>query len=401
MGSFEGTPGVDHADEIVAALEASRVVGHEQRFAAEIIDCVADPLFVKDREYRFVLVNAALCAMVGFPREELVGKTDYDFFPKEEADFFRQKDEELFVTGARVRIEEEHITDASGGEHVLATIKAPLRDERGTITHLVGIIHDITEQQRAARDLERANRELGARIAEREAALAQLAAVNRELEAFSYSVSHDLRQPLRAIDGFAKALAEDHGATLPPTALGYLERVRAGARRMGELIDDLLGLARLTQVELACAEVDLSAIARDVVASFRASAPTREVEVVIEDGLLALGDAKLLRIALENLLGNAWKFTSKKVRARIELAREPGSPSDAAAFVVRDDGAGFDMAYAGKLFGAFQRLHGAKEFEGTGVGLATVQRIVHRHGGRIWAEGEVDVGAVFHFTLGG
>ena len=386
--------------DVTEHRETERRLLSEERFFAEIVDCVADPIFVKDREYRFALVNDALCSMVGFPRGDLLGKTDYDFFPAAQADFFRGKDAEMFATGSRVKIEEEPITDAAGATHVLSTIKAPLRDDRGEVSHLVGIIHDITQKKRAAEALERANAALAERVAEREAALSQLAAVNRELEAFSYSVSHDLRQPLRAIDGFSKALLEDYGGELAEDARGYLDRVRAGATRMGELIDDLLALSRLTQVALVRTRVDLSAIAREVLGALRAGTPGREVTTFVEDGLVVDGDAKLLRIVLENLLGNAWKFTGRKPTAHIELRRTPVEGEGPAAFVVRDDGAGFDMTYVAKLFGAFQRLHGSKEFEGTGIGLATVQRIVHRHGGRIWAEAAVGRGAAFHFTLG-
>ena len=287
----------------------------EERFFADVIDCIADPIFVKDRAYRFALVNRALCAMVGFSREELVGRTDYDFLPKEQSDFFRLKDEQMFVTGSHVSIEEEPITDATGAEHVLSTIKAPLHDDRGEVSHLVGIIHDITQAKRAAEALERANQALAERVAEREAALAQLAAVNHELEAFSYSVSHDLRQPLRAIDGFSKALIEDYGPTLPAEARGYLERVRAGTGRMGDLIDDLLALSRLSQIEVVRTRVDLSALTREVMAALQAGSPTREVDAFVDEGLEVEADPKLVRIVLENLLGNAWKFTGHKARA--------------------------------------------------------------------------------------
>ncbi|HEY0129658.1 MAG TPA: ATP-binding protein [Rubrobacteraceae bacterium] len=242
-----------------------------------------------------------------------------------------------------------------------------------------------TLAERASKDLEETNRELEG--------------ANKELEAFSYSVSHDLRAPLRSIDGFSQILLDDHAQGFDEEARGYLGRVRASSRRMALLIDDLLNLSRVTRSVLRHQTVDLSALAREIAAEIQKSRPDREARFVIAEDLVAEGDASLLRVALENLLGNAWKFTSKKEVATIEfgVAHRNGE----VAYYVRDDGAGFDPRYAEKLFGAFQRLHGAEDFEGTGIGLATVARIVHRHGGRVWAEGAVGEGATFFFTLGG
>ena len=223
---------------------------------------------------------------------------------------------------------------------------------------------------------------------------------NRELEAFSYSVSHDLRAPLRSIEGFSQILLEDYAEKLDEEGQNYLGRVRAASRRMALLIDDLLDLSRVSRSPLRRELVDLSAQAREITAELAKSQPEREAEFVIADGLTANGDARLLSLALENLLGNAWKFTSREERARIEFGSTTLEGRERVYFV-RDNGVGFDEAYAGKLFGAFQRLHGPEEFEGTGIGLATVQRIVRRHGGRVWAEGEVGKGATFFFTLGG
>ena len=221
---------------------------------------------------------------------------------------------------------------------------------------------------------------------------------SREYEAFSYSVAHDLRAPLRAIDGFSQVLVEDYGAVLDPSARAHLAKIRGAAIHMAELIDDLLGLARVSRSELIRDRVDLSQLARGIVATLRGRDPTRDVEVAISDGLVTRGDARLLGIALDNLLENAWKFTSRRARAHIEIGRERDGAET--VYFVRDDGAGFDMSFADKLFGVFQRLHGYHEFQGTGIGLATVQRIVRRHGGRIWAEGGIDQGATFRFTLG-
>ncbi len=236
--------------------------------------------------------------------------------------------------------------------------------------------------------------ELEKRVTER---TAELVAVNQELEAFSYSVSHDLRAPLRAIDGFSQALLEDYLENLDEVGQDYLRRVQASSRKMGQLISDLLKLSRLTRGEMFREQVNLSDLAAEVIAELRSTQPERQVDIVLEPGLIVHGDARLLRVALENLLGNAWKFTSKRPVGRVELGSTV-IEGERACFV-RDNGAGFDMAYAHKLFGAFQRLHSVVEFEGTGIGLATVQRVIHRHGGRIWAEGQVDVGATFYFTL--
>jgi signal transduction histidine kinase len=221
---------------------------------------------------------------------------------------------------------------------------------------------------------------------------------NRELESFSYSVSHDLRAPLRSIDGFSQILLRDFSEVLGEAGARHLLRVRDSAQRMGQLIDDLLSLARVARSEVHRTDVDLSALARTIAERLRVTAPERDCLFTIEDGLHAKADERLVAIVLENLLGNAWKFTSKRPQARISFGGEPHGGE--LTYVVRDNGAGFDMAYAGKLFGAFQRLHSNKEFEGTGIGLATVQRVVQRHSGKIWAEGSVNCGAAFFFTLG-
>jgi signal transduction histidine kinase len=268
-------------------------------------------------------------------------------------------------------------------------------DSRDEIGQLVETFNEMLARiQEQNQELEKSRDELEQRVVER---TTQLEAANKELEAFSYSVSHDLRAPLRSIDGFSQALLEDYGDKLDDQGQKDLQRVRAATQRMAQLIDDMLNLSRVTRGEMHRDTVDLSAMAQGIAMELRAAEPERQVDLTIADGVQADGDARLLRVVLENLLRNSWKFTGNHPVAKIEfgVARNNGK----AVYFVRDDGAGFDMTYAGKLFGAFQRLHAMTEFKGTGIGLATVQRIVHRHGGRVWAEGKIDQGATFYFTL--
>ena len=274
-------------------------------------------------------------------------------------------------------------------------LRAEHRSKEDELAFLVDSFNTMLEQIEVRdRNLLAARAELEYRVQER---TAQLTAANQELESFCYSVSHDLRAPLRSIDGFSLALEEDYNDKLDAEGKSYVQRVRAATQRMGLLIDDLLNLSRVTRAEMRKERVDLSGMAKSVATELTTADDRREVQWVIDEGMETYGDPRLLRIVLDNLLGNAWKYTSKHERARIEFGRERCNGSD--AFYVRDDGAGFDPAYSQRLFGAFQRLHGATEFSGTGVGLATVHRIIHRHGGKVWAEGEVERGATFHFTV--
>jgi light-regulated signal transduction histidine kinase (bacteriophytochrome) len=260
---------------------------------------------------------------------------------------------------------------------------SPILDSRGHVIGASKVARDISDRKRAEEAIARAKEATDA--------------ANRELEAFSYSVAHDLRAPLRGIDGFSQALLEEYSAKLDDDGQRYLRRVRESAQRMAQLIESLLSLAGITRSDLRREPVDLSALARAAAERLKASQPDRNVEFLIGRGLTATGDSRLLAIVLENLLANAWKFTRNQPTACIEFAstRREGET----VFRVRDNGAGFDMAFASKLFGVFQRLHTSEEFEGTGIGLATVQRIIRRHNGRIWAEGKVAAGATFYFTL--
>jgi len=295
------------------------------------------------------------------------------------------------------------------------SVRAPKlgEDELGALTDAFNqMLGRIEDQNRALREsqekLQGHATELEQRVADRTRELeernetlrrnaAELLAANTELDAFAYSVSHDLRAPLRSIDGFSHVLLDDYGAQFDDAGRDALRRVRAATQRMGALIDDLLKLARVTRGEMRMEAVDLSAMAQDLVAELQRTTPARQVEFEIAPGLRARGDSRLLRVAIENLLRNSWKYTEKQARPRVEFGSV--QMNGERAFMVRDNGAGFDMKYADKLFGVFQRLHSAAEFEGTGIGLATVRRIISRHGGRTWAEGAVDQGATFYFTL--
>ncbi|HVO56433.1 MAG TPA: PAS domain S-box protein [Dongiaceae bacterium] len=319
----------------------------------------------------------------GYKEEEIVGRHFSLFYTPEDA-AFGKPDAELQAARESGHVEDDGWRVRKDGSHFWANVVVTsIRDQSGRLLGFVKVTRDTTEKRRAQEELVRRT--------------AELEAANKELETFSYSVSHDLRAPLRGIEGFSQALQEDYGSQIDEVGNNYLARIRAAARRMGELIDDLLNLARVTRAEMLRERVDLSGIAGQVAEDLRSQDPERHVDVKIAPGLAAEGDSRLLRVVLTNLLGNAWKFTSKRDGAHIEFGedRSNGHPS----FFVRDNGAGFDPTYATRLFGAFQRLHTVKDFPGTGIGLATVQRIILRHGGTVWAEGAVNHGATIHFTL--
>lgn len=256
-------------------------------------------------------------------------------------------------------------------------------------------VTDITERKRAEEEVHALNADLDLRVRRR---TMELSAANKELEAFSYSVSHDLRAPLRSIDGFSLAFLEDYGSLVPEEGRDYLERVRRGTQHMGQLIDDMLLLSQVTRSRMNTCEIDISALAAEVAGELARENPQRDLQMRIEPGMTARGDPDLLRIVLVNLLGNAWKFTSKRDHAHVSMGTVH-DPVRGYAFFVRDDGVGFEPKYTDKLFVAFQRLHSIQDFPGTGIGLATIQRIVRRYGGEVWAEGEVDRGATFYFTI--
>ena len=257
-----------------------------------------------------------------------------------------------------------------------------------------GIVFDITRRKQAEEEIKKLNQELESIVARR---TAKLELVNKELESFAYSAAHDLRTPLRSIDGFSQILMEDYGHKLDPAGKKYLEIIRTDSQRMGQLIDDILHLSKISRSSLKLLPINLSDTVAEIGASFKCTEPERHVDLIIQQDCKAVADLNLMRIAMENILSNAWKFTNKQRNPKIEFGIE--LHEDHPVYFVRDNGIGFDMQYSSKLFGAFQRLHPIHEFPGNGIGLATVQRIIQRHGGKIWIEGRLNEGATVYFTL--
>ena len=350
-------------------------------YARSLIEASLDPLVTINTGGKIMDVNHAATQATGLSRKDLIGTDFSRYFT----------DPELAEAGYQQAFKDGHVTDYpltichADGRLIDVLYNASVyKDERGNPLGIVAAARDVTAQKQTEREIQRRT--------------AELQAANQELEAFSYSVSHDLRAPLRAIDGFSLALVEDYADKLDDTARNYLDRVRAATQRMGHLIDDMLALSRITRVEMRHQTINLSDMATEVLMELQKTDPERKVEWKVQPGLKAEGDASLMRIVLDNLLGNAWKYTGRQAQPHIEFAAVTGSDGTREYFV-RDNGAGFDMAYAGKLFGAFQRLHSAADFSGTGVGLATVQRVIHRHGGKVRGEGKPDEGATFYFSL--
>jgi PAS domain S-box-containing protein len=377
--------------DITAAYRAELALKESERRYRTLFESNPHPMWVYDVEtLRFLTVNDAAVAHYGYTREEFLAMTIPDIRPAEDLGPLM----DAVHDGETVHVPVPWRHRLRDGRLIHVEISSHALDYAGRPARMV-LAHDITERRLAQQALEQVNETLERRVAER---TRELALSNRELESFAYSVSHDLRAPLQVIDGFGRALLSRHAQALDSQARHYLERIRDNTRQMGELIDDLLSLARVTRTELRAEPVNLAPRAAQVIERLRQRYPDRAVAVEIDEDIPCSGDARLLAIVLENLIENAWKFTGRTPAATIRVGCKAGADGET-VFYVADNGAGFDMAYGAKLFNPFQRLHASSEFEGTGIGLATVHRIVTRHGGRVWAEARPGEGAVFQFTL--
>ncbi len=373
------------ADQLLSEREGK--LRETEHFLQHLIETSPTVIFRQDlttMQVTYVSPNSE--RILGYSPQEIMAASGFwmEHTHPDDQERVRKEDREQFGRRAQ-EVETEYRFRRRNGEYIWLRSFAQLEyAPDGKPLSLLGHRLDISAAKRAEQAL-----------IERQTTLD---ATNRELEAFSYSVSHDLRAPLRAVDGFSRILFEEYSSQLPPEAADYLKRVRAATERMSSLISDLLNLSRVTRAQMSREKIDLSRMAQTISDDLRQGDPGRQVEFIIEAGVTAVGDQGLLRVLLQNLLGNSWKFTSGHPTARIEFGRMPHSDGRPVYFV-RDDGAGFDAAYSAKLFGAFQRLHSVDQFPGTGIGLATVQRVVHRHGGTVWGSGAVEQGATFYFTL--
>ncbi|HXB13859.1 MAG TPA: PAS domain S-box protein [Bacteroidia bacterium] len=360
-------------------------------FLESVLENLPNMVFVKDAtDLRFIKFNKAGEKLLGLSRDELIGKNDYDFFPKEQADFFTQKDHDVIKGDDVVDIAEEPI-DTKNGKRWLHTRKIPIKNIFGNPLYLVGISEDITEKRQAVEHIKQLNNELGLN-------LRQLETVNKELEAFSYSVSHDLRSPLRAIHGYSKILLDEYVSSLGEDGSSMLNAVMSNTIKMGQLIDDLLAFSRMGKKEMNIMEVDMEELAKVALHEVASSyAGMEKVKITINKLLPAKADYALMEQVFANLISNAVKYSSKNEEPVVEISSYEANGEK--VYSVKDNGVGFDMRYYNKLFGVFQRLHTQAEFDGTGVGLALVKRILTRHNGRVWAEAEPNKGATFYIAL--
>lgn len=389
-----------HAHDITGRVLAERALRDanqalEARVAARtaelqaIIDGFSGLVFLKDREFRFITVNRTVEQLLGMTRDEIRGKTDYDIFPRGAADYYRAHDERVFQSGFE---ELEEVADfADGSHHVFLADKFVLRDRDGRPYALCAISHDISKRKLEEEERERLRANLQQRATDLDVA-------NHEMESFSYSVSHDLRTPLSAIRQMAQVLAEDHKDEFSEAARNYVGMIVSGTEQMEELIQSLLKLSRLSRQPLHKQPVDMTSVVRSALESLGAEARRPDLTLDIRDLARVEADPVLLRQVWVNLIANALKFSRHSANPRVEIGCEACDGEDR-VYYIRDTGVGFSMEQADKLFSVFQRLHGEDEYEGHGVGLAIVQRIVRRHGGRVWAEGEPAKGATFYFTL--
>jgi PAS domain S-box-containing protein len=401
--------------DITERKRAEDTLRDSERRLQIFLDSTSDMVFLKDDHYYHLIVNRSLCKFYGKTEEEIIGKTDFDLMTGKETVQCRKSDEQTLLSTA-LTVTEEVVED-----RYYQTMKFPVELAEGK-KGIGAYIRDITESKKTEEEVRLLVKEMEQKVIERTKELhnSQLALLNvvddlnqsakqtdlinrrlketnKELAAFSYSVSHDLRAPLRSIDGFSLALLEDYQNKLDDTGKNYLHKIRAATQHMGLLIEDMLKLSRITHVELHHESIDLSKIVKSIADTLQQRNPERNVKMTIREGIIIKGDLNAMQIALTNLLENAWKFTGKQEQSFIEFGVTLTEGQK--IFFIRDNGVGFDMTYVNKLFGAFQRLHSTDEFPGTGIGLATVKRIITRHGGQIWAEGEIDKGATFFFTL--
>lgn len=357
----------------------------------QMIDHLPQIMFVKDLDSEYLFCNKMYAQHLHLPSTDaIVGKNDYEFYTKELADRYRSDDKRLMQSNRTEVLIEPYPVE--GEIRTVQTTKIPFH-VNGKVAGIIGIAEDITEKKHYEEQIHALNIQLEQKVIERTASLKN---AYDEMEAFTYSVSHDLRSPLRATDGFSQALLEDYGEQLDATAKDYLNRIRDASQKMGGLIDDLLQLSRQTRSEIVPENVDLREMAYTIISGLSDS--QRQVEWIIADDMMAYGDKNLLRIVLDNIFENAWKYTSHHPSARIEFGSyfQDGE----IIYYLRDDGAGFDMKYVDKLFKPFQRLHVSHEFEGNGIGLAIVDRIIKRHFGRVWIESEIEKGTTLYFVLG-
>jgi PAS domain S-box-containing protein len=358
--------------------ERTKALMESEEKLKAILTGIGDLITVQNKDFDIIWVNQPMIDLYG----DVIGKKCYEVYKRSTEPCSDCYIETVFNEGKMLFTERPIVMPNGKLRHNLLS-SSPVRDAEGNIVAMLEIVKDITERKQLEEDLKRKT--------------VELEALNKELESFSYSVSHDLRAPLRSIDGFSQVLLEDYAENLNTQGKDYLQRVRTASQRMAEIIDALLELSRVIRSELQLEQVNLSEMAQKIAIGLQERQPERQVEFIITPGLIINGDARLLKLVLENLIGNAWKFTGKQPHAKIEFGVT--DPEAESVFFVRDNGVGFDIAYADKLFSAFRRLHSADEFSGIGIGLATVKRIIHRHGGRVWAEGEVGKGATFYFTL--
>jgi PAS domain S-box-containing protein len=359
-----------------------------------LVETAQEGIWTIDAQWRTTYVNQYMAKLLGYQVDEMLGRSLSSFLDQE-AQQVAQRDLSRGPQAPVGNVKDFRFLRKDGTPVWTSISTTPLFDEQGRYTGSLAMVTDITQRRAAEEQIHQLNAQLEQRIIER---TSQLEFSNRELEAFAYTVAHDLRAPLRSIASFSDALVEDCGDKLDTLGHDYLRRIVNGSKRMAELIDGILALSRVNSTELAARGCDLSSMAYTIIEQLQRLQPERAVQVKIQQGLEAQGDPQLLRAVLENLLGNAWKFTRDCSAAEIEFSATRDERG-MRVYSVRDNGAGFNMAYRDKLFGVFQRLHTQKEFEGNGVGLATVQRIIRRHGGRVWGEGEPGGGARFFFTL--